>query len=161
MRPTNRFLLVLVAAALLGGCWGYRHRNLFRGDIRTIYIAGFDNRTFRRGLEVPLTRAVTDEIELRTPFLPAPRNQADSILSGELVEFLESSQVKSEDDEVLLDRVTAIVRFRWRDRLTGTDIAEGTVRESVRISEALEDSLFDQVFREVAQRIVERMQEPW
>ncbi len=152
----------VLALAALAGCFGYRAESLFRPDIRTVYVEAFDNGTFRRGLEVPLTRAVADEIRLRTPLVLAPREEADSVLSGELVEFSESTQVKTEDDRILLNRVTAEVRFRWRDRLTGRDIVpEQTVQESVRIAESLEETLFGLVFEETAQRIVERMQEPW
>jgi hypothetical protein len=155
-------LLLLIAVALCTGCPGYSTRTVFRRDIRTIYVEVFDNRTFRRGLEVPLTRAIVAEIKLRTPLAFAPRDEADSILSGELEEFRESSLVKTETDRVLLDRVTAVVRFRWHDRLTQTDIVPPrVVRESARIVEMLEDSLFDRVFEEVAERVVEEMQEPW
>jgi hypothetical protein len=162
MRSRYTLVFLLIAAVLCSGCPGYSTRTLFRRDIRTVYVEGFDNQTFRRGLEVPLTRAVVGEIKLRTPLILAPRDRADSILSGELVEFEESTLVKSERDAVLLNRVTATVQFRWQDRLTGADIVRTrVVRESARIAEALEDSVFDRVFEEVAERIVEEMQEPW
>ncbi|KPK65031.1 MAG: hypothetical protein AMK73_04180 [Planctomycetes bacterium SM23_32] len=158
----RRAIVLCLTVCCLAGCLGYAPEPLFRSDIKTIYVEAFDNRTFRRGLEVALTRAIADEIRLRTPFAFAPKERADSILSGELLDFEESSYVKSEDDRVLLNRVTARVRFRWRDRLTGRDIVpEQTVEESARIAETLEDSLFDLVFQETAQRVVERMQKSW
>ncbi len=154
--------LMALATVLWSGCCGYTSQGLFREDIRTVYVEVFDNDTFRRGLEVELTKAVVDEIKLRTPLLLAPRDRADSILSGRLVEFNESTRVKSADDEVLVARMTAKVRFRWRDRLTGVDIVpERTVEESVQIAESLEKTLSELAFRETAQRIVEEMQQPW
>lgn len=158
----KRCVLSLLLVAVCAGCFGYRAQRLFRPDIRTVYVEFFDNRTFRRGLEVALTKAVVDEIKLRTPLVLAPREDADSILSGELLEFEERTGIKSADDVILKTWVAAVVRFRWRDRLTGTDIVPPrTIREPARIAEALEDSLFDLVFQEAAQRIVEEMQEPW
>jgi hypothetical protein len=153
---------LLCLTALLAGCCGYGPEAVFRTDIKTIYVEAFDNETFRRGLEVPLTRAIIEEIKLRTPFTFASREKADSVLSGALVEFTESSYVKSETDRVLINKVTARVRFRWRDRLTGEDIVPGqVVSESARIAEVLEGTLFDLVFEETAQRVVENMQKSW
>ncbi len=72
------------------------------------------------------------------------------------------ARANQQADEVLINRVTATVRFRWQDRLTGQDIVpQQTVTESVRIAESLEDTLFDLLFQETAQRVVERMQQPW
>jgi len=155
-------LALLATAASLSGCRGYTQVRPFRSDIKTVYVQAFDNRTFRRGLEVPLTRAIEDEIKRRTPFLFASKDRADSILSGELTDFQERTQIRSEDDVVLLTRVSATVRFRWRDRLTGADIVpEQTVRESARLFEDVEATLHDLAFQEVAKRVVEHMQEPW
>jgi hypothetical protein len=173
-----RALLCVLAlgAAACGGC-GYAASDLIRSDIKTVYVQFFDNTTFRRGLEVPLTRAVVDEIKLRTPLLFAPRDEADSILSGELVDVAESTRVRSRTDQVLIRHVTVKVRFRWRDRLTGADIVpEQVVSESVRVAPSVTDtataepvdplvqreaSSFDLVFQEAARRLVEKMEKPW
>ena len=155
--------LLLCAVALTSSCWwGYAPERLFAGDVRTVYVEFFDNKTFRRELEVALTRAVVDQLKLRTPLTFAPRNEADSVLSGELVEFTERTKVKTEADDVLKTRVSAKVRFRWTDRRTGTDLVpQQTVSESVRIVEDLEGSVSDLVLREVAEAVVEAMEEPW
>ncbi len=170
----------LVVLLLAVGCWGYRAGNLFREDIRTIYVEGFDNRTFRRGLEVPLTRAVMKEIKLRTPLLPAARDQADSILTGELVDVTEHTRVKAERGTILLQRVSLEVRYWWRDRLTGADLVEPrTIVESTQVvTPAVElgagvdgdpvpadlvpqEAPFEVPIRELAQRLVESMEANW
>ena len=51
MRRMAALVLVVIVCAS-AGCVGYRARSVFREDIRTVYVAGFDNQTFRRGLEV-------------------------------------------------------------------------------------------------------------
>jgi hypothetical protein len=162
MKRRLALALLLVAVGLGFGCPGYSTHSLFRPDIKTVYVQAFDNKTFRRGLEVPLTRDIVEEIKLRTPLLFAARDEADSVLSGELVDFSLRTQVKSKEEQVLITSVSAKVRFRWMDRLTGMDIVPPQdVEDSVRIALALEPSQEDLVFREIAKRIVERMQEPW
>ena len=154
--------LLLTAAVASAGCRGYTASGLFRPDIKTVYLAEFDNATFRRGLEVPLKRAVEQEIIRSTPLTFALRDEADSILSGELLQVTLRARVETVEDETLLTHVNAKVRFRWRDRRAGTDIVpEQVIVESVRIAPALEDTLTDYLFQQVAKRIVERMQEPW
>jgi len=155
-------IAVLVAASLLCGCRGYSPDSLFRADIRTVHIRVFDNETFWRGYEVGLTRAIEDEIKLRTPLILSNAGRADSVLSGTLVGLDLDTQVKSEDDVILITRVSATVRFQWVDRLTGADIVPPqTVSDSVRVAWAAEGDAANRLFEEVAQAVVERMQEPW
>jgi hypothetical protein len=153
---------VLAAASLACGCRGYSPDTLFRPDIRTVQIRVFDNKTFWHGREVALTRAVEDEIKLRTPLVLAAPGKADSILSGRLESLNLDTQVRSEDDNVLISRVNAVVSFRWVDRLTGADIVPPqTVHESVRVAWATEENAAATLFQKVAQRVVEQMQAPW
>lgn len=160
-----RALPVLLLAALTCGCLGYSSDPLLRRDISSVHVRVFDNTTYWRGFEVPLTRAIQDEIKLRTPFVLANAADADSVLSGKLVGFDLSTQVKGENDEVLLTRVTATVDFRWEDNLTGAPIVPPqTVRESVRVpmlNDPKDPEALALIFQEAAQRVVERMQAPW
>jgi len=178
MRMVGPLVIATVGVALTvcTGC-GYTTSNLLRDDIDTVYVAFFDNATFRRELEVPLTRAVVNELKLRTHLLFAPRDEADSLLTGELIEVEERSVIKDVDDHVLRRRVAVKVRFRWTDLLTGEDIVpEQVITESARIVPLLEGlptagdfdvavqrdaTPFDLVFQETAQRIVERMEKGW
>jgi hypothetical protein len=152
-------IAVLLAGALPAGC-GYASKGLFRSDIRTVYVEFFDNRTFRRGLEVGLTKAIVDEIKLRTPLTLASRDAADSVLGGELVQFEERTRVKDEDDAVLTETVTTTVRFHWRDSLTGAEIVPAQeVSDQTLVASG--DPLHDLALRNIAQRVVERMEEDW
>ena len=47
---------------------GYTTRPNYDECIKTVYVPIFDNKTFRRGMEFDLTRAVIREIEAKTPF---------------------------------------------------------------------------------------------
>jgi len=154
-------LAVALLCALLAGC-NYSTHTLLREDIQTINITVFDNTTWRRGLEVELTRAIVNEVKLRTRLRLAPPLEAESTLEGELVSYSEKSVVKDEDDEVLLKRATVSVRFRWVDNLTGREIVPWqTVRESKLVALSRSDPLADTVFREAAQRVVEKMEREW
>jgi hypothetical protein len=159
----NRLLLAL-SILLCAACVGckYSTASLFRDDIETIYIEGFDNETFRRGLEVYLTRAIAGEIKLRTPFLIASREEADSILSGKIVDVVENTRLRDIDNTVLSTSVRVTVSFRWRDLRANTDIVpQRTVSDSVNVTRAFGEDIVAVVMQEVAKRVVEEMQAPW
>ena len=154
-------LLLVTGCLVLAGCC-YAPCSLLREDIRTVYVPVFDNQTWRRGLEVELTRAVAEELKLHTHLVMAPRDRADSTLEGELLEFEERGAVKDTNDQILAITVTARARFRWVDNLTGTDIVPWrTVSESGRHNVSLAEPMERAVFRELAQRIVEKLGEEW
>lgn len=151
--------LCLVIGLSAVGC-GYSAASLYPPGIRTVHVQFMDNRTFRRGLEVDLTRAVADEIKLRTPLLFGSRSNADSVLTGELVDFEEDVAVHDRSGAVLRRGVTLRVRFRWRDRLTGADLVPpAVVEESVRVVRG--ESRSELAVQEAAERIVEKMQAEW
>ena len=152
---------LLVLCCLLVGC-GYSSGSLVRGDVGSVYVPVFENRTFRRGYEVELTRAVIAELKRHSLLTFAPRETADSVLSGEITDVEESVIAKSENDDILEKTIEVTVEVRWRDNLTGTDIVPPwTVREPARQVLALGEEGRERVFRELAQRIVENMWENW
>jgi ABC-type amino acid transport substrate-binding protein len=138
----------------------YASESLYPAGIDTVYVQGFDNVTWRQGLEVDLTRAIAREITQKTSLRLAARDRADSILSGRLVEFEESAEVRNTEDRILLKEVRLTVEFRWRDRLTGADIVPPrTVSESVRTTPA--EITDGYTFQEVAQRVAQAMESDW
>jgi Lipopolysaccharide-assembly len=79
--------------------------------IHTVYVPIFKNRTFRRGLEFDLTRAVIREIEAKTPYkVVSDEASADAVLSGTI---LAQRPWKSSEEAEL----TVVVR--WRSARTG------------------------------------------
>jgi len=159
-RVTAALMLALLCAGA-GGC-GYSTATLLRSDIRSVHVPVFENRTFRRGLEVELTRALVRELTLHTHLRIAPADRADSTLSGELVDFAQETVTKSAQGDILLKRLQATVRFRWRDNLTGRDIVPPqrvVESETVALARAEQPELH--LFRKVAQRLVEKMQREW
>jgi hypothetical protein len=138
----------------------YSASSLYPEGIRTVYIEGFDNTTWRQGLEVDLTRAISRELMKYSSLRLASRDSADSILSGRLVDFEEAPVVKNQDDDILLKQVVLTVEFRWRDRLTGADLVPPRrVSEQVRVTP---DSIASEyTFQELAQRIAQAMEKDW
>src|SRR5207249_271288 len=107
--------------ALVGcsGC-GYQTCGLYRENIRTVYIDMFQSKEFRRGIEFQLTEALRKQIDRSTPYRNAPRVRADTILSGEVLEWQEGTLGR--DPYTDLPRETAgtlVIRFRWQDMRTG------------------------------------------
>ncbi len=154
-------LLICLGCLLPAGC-GYSTRRLIRQDIKTVYVPVFENNTWRRGLEVTLTRAVAEEIKLHTSLRFAPQGEAHSTLEGELIEFEENVRTKTEEEEILIIRATAEVEFRWIDNLTRRELVpKQTIRESVLFVASANEPIETRVFQEVAERIVEKMWKDW
>jgi len=159
MRRVPLMALCLVICVSAVGC-GYSAASLYPPGIRTVHVQFMDNRTFRRGVEVELTRAVADEIKLRTHLLFGSPSSADSVLIGELTDFEEDVVVHSSSGEVLRRGVTLRVRFRWVDRQTGAHLVPpGVVKESVRLVRG--EPRTELAVQEAAERIVQKMQAEW
>jgi len=117
-------LWLAAVGGLLGGCTGatgYSNATLFPGDISTVYLEMFDNRSFRRGVEYTLTDALAKRIEAQTPYkIVSDRDRADSVMSGQLVTIgegiltIERDTGRALEKEVLL---TAVVN--WKNLKTG------------------------------------------
>ena len=145
----------------MSGC-GYSTGSLLRRDIHSVYVGVFDNTTWRRELEVDLTRQLTEELRLRTPLDIKSREEADSTLQGTLVGFDQEAVTQTEDDDILMRRITVKVKFRWIDNLTGQDLVPPqTFTERNTFAIARNEPLADRIFRETAETIVERMERRW
>ncbi len=154
-------LLLIAGCFVLTGC-GYSTSTLLRRDIRTVYVPVFDNHTWHRGLEVELTRAVVEEVKLHTRLGFASRQEADSILEGELIAFEEDVITKTPQDDILLTRLRATVRFRWVDNLTRREIVPlQSIKESTLYPVLIREPRERELFRQMAQRIVEKMEREW
>lgn len=118
----SRLLLAtgcLVALCGLTGC-GYSSDNLFRTHVKTVYVQMFDTREFRRDLEFMLTEAVKKRIATDTPYRVAPKETADTILKGEVLEERQAAFAPSFRSRQPRDKqMTLVVRMEWEDVRTG------------------------------------------
>jgi hypothetical protein len=98
----------------------YQWRSLYREDIHTVSVPIFKNKDYRRGVEFTLSKAVVNQIEMRTPYKVVAREKADTILEGEIVKItlhtLSESTTSALPQEQLYD---IVVNFTWKDQRTG------------------------------------------
>jgi len=126
MKPIG-VLGVLAALVVLPGC-GYRAGELYRPNIETVHVEMFASKEFRRELEFKLTEAVKKRIGADTPYRLAPKEKADTILSGEVLE--ERQAAFAPDFRSRLPRekqLTLAVRVQWKDLRSGRMLVDQPV----------------------------------
>jgi predicted RecA/RadA family phage recombinase len=155
---------------LLGGCGGasgYTNASLFPGDIATVYLEMFDNRSFRRGVEYTLTDALAKRIEAQTPYkIVSDRDRADSVISGQLVTIGEGLLTINRQTARALEKevfMTAVVN--WKDLKTGRLMLNNqTVTATASFSNAQgQDFAYASAVaaNNLATNIVQVMENPW
>ena len=161
---SEKYLALLILATLLSGC-GYTSRSLLEQNVRSIYIKIFDNETFRRDLEFDLTKAIKEEILLRTRLKIVDKKYADSILFGSIETVTERVLIESPDAEVIESSVSTTVRFSWTDQRTGRAIIDKykVAASAEFIATRNEDVKTGEIksFVNVARKIVNLMEKDW
>ncbi len=116
------FCFVLLAAASCASdpSKGYSFRTTRPEGVRTVAVPLWENRTFSKGLEVQLTEAIVKEIQRSTPWVVTGRDNADTVLSGVIVDTrLRAMSIGRVTGLVLEQAVEISVDFDWRSRGTG------------------------------------------
>lgn len=129
-----RYLCVLGLLALAtAGCesgghftlFGYSTRPNYSEAVRTVYVPIFENKTFRRGLEFELTKAVVRTIEQQTPFkVVSNRDAADTELCGTIVAFTKNILNRNQLNEVREAETVLTVAVVWKDLRTGEILSQ-------------------------------------
>jgi len=172
---------LLVLGVFLSGC-GYTTKSLLPNHIKTVYVENFKNSIdvtrevsskrsytlYRPDLENDLTRAVIDRFifDGNLKVVRSPE-RADSIVTGELVEYVKEPLRYDEAEDVteFRVRVVASVKFTdsassktiWRvDRFSGesSQRTEGSLRKT-------EETAKDEAVADLARRVVEKTIEIW
>jgi hypothetical protein len=109
----------VMGVLLVTGC-GYTTARPFPTDIQTVHVEMLHSREFRRELEFRLSEAIVKRIELDTPYKIAPRERADALLSGEILE-VENRTFGTDVDTDLPREIgsTLVLRYRFQDMRTG------------------------------------------
>jgi hypothetical protein len=158
-------LAVLVPLVAAGGC-GYSTEPLHTQTVRTIYVDMAQSREFRRGIEFELTEALRKQIDLETPYRNAPRENADTLLTAEVLEWRQSTLGRSPFTN--LPRETSgslIIRYRWQDLRTGKLLRDRprfltTVTYRPPTGETISNARMEAV-NQLARNIVNDMQVSW
>jgi hypothetical protein len=165
IRRRTGALLVVCLAPILTGC-GYSSEPLYRSSIRSVYVEMFQSKEFRRGIEFELTEALRKEIDRTTPYRNAPREKADTVLTGEILEWRE--QTLGRDFVTDLPRETAAtlaIRYTWKDLRTGKLLVDqprfiATISYVRPAGETAYNAREDATTK-AARLIVQSMESPW
>jgi len=149
------------------GC-GYKPFPTFREDIENIYIPTFKNSTYHPGISGEVTDALRREIILDGTFRLTDRQEADAILSGEVVDFERLPLLYDEEENVIGGRVKIKIEVHLLSLPTEEMLWQEDIQESEWVNYFLagtlakrEEELIRFVAEKVARRIVERITEPW
>ncbi|MCL2648107.1 MAG: LPS assembly lipoprotein LptE [Phycisphaerales bacterium] len=146
------------------GC-GYSTKPLYNSSVKTVAVQ-FNNKTFRREWEFRLAEAVDKNIEARTPYKIAYAKNADTLLSGEIVDIQEG--VLTRRFGTILPReteITVVVNFTWKDLRSGRVLVERkqfnrSSTEIPQIGERVDDAEQWAIER-LASAIVDQMRKDW
>ena len=102
----------------LCGCAGYQigNQTLFPQEVHTIYVPVFHSNSFRRNLGERLTEAVVKEIEEETPYKVVNDANADSTLSGTIIQETKSVLVPDLSGDAREVQTAFSVQVSWVDR---------------------------------------------
>ena len=145
---------------------GYQWSSLYRGDVKSVAVPVFANKTFYRGFEFNLTKAVVNQLEGQSPYKVMPKERADTILEGEVervrVRTISNSSFNSLPQEQLLE---VTVNFTWKDLRNGRILARRhDFRQTAPYYPTLGEGQYtgeQQNLERLALAIVQEMQAEW
>lgn len=108
---------VMMVATLLHAC-GYQMTRLgsLPGNVQTIGIKMFTNRSIETGAEAVLTKALSEELNRRRPGTIERVNRADAVLTGTILSINRDTISRSGTLTALQRRLTLEVSMVLRDR---------------------------------------------
>ncbi len=131
---------LLIAALLVGLCGcgyqqsgvydrdtapGYKWHSLYREDVQTVAVPTFVNRSYYRGLEIELSKAVIQQMEAHTPYKVVSSQRADTILEGEIVAARAATLSQDANTGLPQEQMfTLVVSFTWKNLRTGQILVE-------------------------------------
>jgi hypothetical protein len=129
------------------------------GALPRVAVIPFDNATFRRGLEIELTRLLADEVRARSPRAPSGEDDADWLVRGTILRADERIYSEDDDDNVRESSIVIEVEVTIEDLTAEKVIGPYTFRERVPYSaRAGRVSTLEQAeteaLRDIAERIV-------
>ncbi len=158
-------LIFILPLFLLAGC-GYHWRSTYREDVRTVAVPIFQNKTFERGSEIALTKAVVNRLELHSPYRVTAHDKADTLLEGEITSI--NIREVSRDLNTNLPQektVTFLIDFRWKDLRTGQILVERrNFQQQTLYYPTLGEAEFNgsqQAIERVALAIVQELEAEW
>ena len=104
---------------------GYQWHSLYREDIQTVAVPVFTNISYRRGMEISLTKAIIQDIEAHTPYKVVSPEKADTILEGEIGSIATNTLTNNINTALPQEQsITVQVNFTWKNLRTGKILVE-------------------------------------
>jgi len=173
--PTLRsisFVCLICFLCVPLGC-GYRIGGNYDPEIRTVYVPIFTSDLFRRDVNLELTEAVQKEIQSRTPFRLASSDNADTRLTGRLIEIRKDVLGETRFDDARQLQLSFAVEILWEDTRGGRLIRQSSIPIDRDSHQILAQTNFapevgqsyatakHQAITQLARRIVDKMEAPW
>ena len=158
-----------IALTVVSGC-DYKIGTLHRSDVKTISVPVWTrgHAVFRRGIEMDLTKAVVNRIQLDTRYRITDAAKADTKLVGQLKSVRQRPlSINTDIGHARAMEAVFTVSFKWIDLRTGEVLLK---RDDFDVrGEYITESPFSETFftgsqaviDEAAQRIVEQLEEGW
>ncbi len=148
-----------------GGC-GYTTERPFPTHVQSVFVEMFQTRDFRKDLEFKLTEALAKRVEMDTDYRLAPRERADTVLSGEIIEIRQNTLGDGFRTGMPREMaVTFVLSFRWKDQRSGKILAERQLSAyTTTYIPPVGESFFDGAVRGlegVAEQVVEALETTW
>jgi hypothetical protein len=174
------FIFVLFAALFLSGC-GYTTGSLLPDDLQTIYVDNFKNslkvsnepsgqhgfRLYRPGIENEVTQGITDQFIFDGILRIVSEDDADLILSGEVIDYYQEPLRYDKFDNVEEYRIIITVNMELFDVTHGKTmwtannfIGYDTYRLTGGFSTD-EDEARSRAVKDLAQKVSEKVVEAW
>jgi hypothetical protein len=129
------------------------------GGLPSTAVLPFDNDTFRRGLEISLSRRIADEVRARSPRSPEGPKSADWLLTGTITRAFERVLSEDTNDSVRESSFWMTCEFVLRDRATDRIIGTNTLTKFQSFSDRkgrfrTAPEAAEEVIREIAEATV-------
>ncbi|MFN0054185.1 MAG: LPS assembly lipoprotein LptE [Planctomycetales bacterium] len=160
---------LLFAAA---GC-GYTVGAPFSPEIRSVYVPTFTSSSNRRWLEYQLTESVQKRIQERSPYRLARRDEADTILTGRIVDATKRTLGQTNNSDPRELQMNLQVEVTWEDARTHEILRQQRIPIGPEAMQLAAQSEFApevglsmatgtrEVVDRLARNIVDMMEAPW
>jgi len=103
----------------------YQWKSLYREDVKSVAVPIFKNKSYDRGVEFSLSKAIVNQVETRTPYKVMPRERADSILEGEIVSVSRQTLSSDPTADIPQEQLYVVrINFVWKDLRSGQILCE-------------------------------------
>ncbi|MBL4885583.1 MAG: hypothetical protein JKY95_13755 [Planctomycetaceae bacterium] len=169
---TVRVGCLVCLLCVLSGC-GYMVGGPYDPEIRSVHVPIFTSDLFRRDVHLELTEAVQKEIQSRTPFRLSSAENADTRLTGRLIEIRKDVLGETSFDDARQLQLSFAVEILWEDTQGGQLISKSSVPLDRKTHQLLSQSNFapeigqsyatakHEAITQLARRIVDKMETPW